>query len=66
MDRSRHAPRRGIQYAAACEDNNNRHGVLDHPLSRMMTVMDSAWVRRITNRITKILALMVVNIYDPS
>jgi hypothetical protein len=33
-----HAPRRrGIQYAAAFESNDRRFGVLDHPLSRVMT-----------------------------
>jgi hypothetical protein len=30
----------GIQYAAALEGNDDCPGVLDHPLSRMMTVVD--------------------------
>jgi hypothetical protein len=63
MARSRHAPRRrGIQYAAAFEGNNNCHGVLDHPLSRMIQL----WVQRITNKIVKILAFMVVRFQHPS
>ena len=33
-----HTPRkRGIQYAAACRFQRNCSGILDHPLSRMMT-----------------------------
>jgi hypothetical protein len=67
MARSRHAPRRrGIQYAAAFEDNNNCHGVLDHPLSRMMTVVDVHGFYCITNKIAKILAFTVAYIHDPS
>jgi hypothetical protein len=57
VSRHRHAP-----YAAAFEGNNTCHGVLDHPLSRMMTAV----ARRITNQVAKILAFMVVYIHDPS
>src|ERR1700682_4055103 len=38
MARRRHTPRkRGIQYAAAFRFYRWRFGILDHPLSRMMT-----------------------------
>jgi hypothetical protein len=37
--KTRHTPRmRGIQYAAASRFHHDRLGVLDHPLSRVMTV----------------------------
>jgi hypothetical protein len=36
--------RRGIQYAAAFEGDSNCHGVLHHPRSRMMTVVDGVRV----------------------
>jgi hypothetical protein len=40
VSRHRCPAQAGIQYAAAFEGNNNCHGVLHHPLSRMMTVVD--------------------------
>jgi hypothetical protein len=55
----------GHQYAAAFAGNNNCHGVLDHPLSRMMTIVDMH-VRRITKAITKILAFALVGVHGPS
>ena len=43
LTRSRHTPRkRGIQYAAASRVHVNISGILDHPLSRMMTAWGSA------------------------
>src|SRR5579863_5751685 len=40
---ARHTPRkRGIQYAAASRFNRTVSGILDHPLSRMMTAVGLA------------------------
>jgi hypothetical protein len=52
----------GIGQAAAVWAFSKRHGVLNQPLARMMTVR----VRCITNPIAKTLAFAVVHIHDAS
>ena len=47
---SRHTPRkRGIQYAAASRSSTRRSGILDHPLSRVMTARNRDVVRMADN-----------------
>src|SRR6266481_1489674 len=46
LRRSRRQAPAGVQYAVTPKVEQNRHGILDHPLSRMMTsVQDAAPAR---------------------